>query len=435
MNRNHRNRIGCLGLGATLGLAISALNGCDNDTARAVAEQCGLDVDCTAGGFAEGNASISGVAFIDSFFGAAIDLEASMSGLSGELRAELDAIGASVGLAPGASGAELSAALQAHVGGFIDGSFEVTFQPAQCQASVEASVAAAAQCDAEVNAGEVSATCEGRCEIEAGAEVSCEGEATLMCSGTAPSFDCTGTCSGECVASLTASASCEGTCRGSCTVDGNTQEGFDGVCNGMCEGECAVDMSAGGSCDFQCQGNCDYVAPEAGCEAGASASCEASASGSVECEGSCEGTVVPPSVSAECEATVDAKASASVECTPPTLAFEYEWAAGVSGDATAQAEFRAWLENFRIHFGAILAARAKADIVVDSALGLITSADLEGGVLLEQVEEIAVSGNIQAAFGARCAVDEVTVAFDALNAAQASLRTEVEASVAVIGAF
>src|SRR5688572_14826480 len=100
-----RHRTPWLGSALLVGIA---LGGCDTN----VAEQCGLDVNCEAGGFVEGKASISGVASIDSFFGAAIDLNASMLRLSGKLRAELDAIGASVGAEPGAAGAELKGKLE-----------------------------------------------------------------------------------------------------------------------------------------------------------------------------------------------------------------------------------------------------------------------------------------------------------------------------------
>ena len=437
MFRMHRKGFGFIGSGLALGFSMATVGACDpGESAERIAEQCGLDVNCEAGGFAEGKASISGIASIDAFFGAAIDLDASMRGLSGSLRAELDAIGASVGLEPGATGAELQAAIDAHLEAYIDvdAGLSINYQPAKCEASVEASVAAAAECDVEVEPGMVSAKCEGTCTAEASAEAGCSGEAELVCSGTAPNFECSGTCSGSCAVELTAEASCEGTCRGSCTANGSTMDGFEGNCAGMCMGECVADLSAGGSCDGRCEGNCEYTPPMGECEADASVSCRAMADASVECSGSCEGSVEPPEVSAECEASVEAKASASVECTPPTLAFEFEWAAGLEGEAgvDARAEFRAWLEGFRLHFGALLAARAKADIVVESAINLVAAAD---GAVRGAVDELTGDANIKAAFGARCALGELTVAADALAASQASLAGNVEASVSVIGAF
>lgn len=432
MKRLYGDRIGSLSLGLALGFLAAISNACDPGD---VARECGLDVDCSAGGFAEGKASISGIASIDAFFGAAIELDAAMVSLGGELRAELDAIGASVGLAPGASGADLKLALQTHLAAYVMGSLTVEYQAARCQASVEAGVAAAAECDAEVDPGEVSAKCSGSCQAEAGVAVTCEGDAQLRCTGTAPQLDCSGgTCSGTCVADLSVAATCTGTCRGTCQAEAGTMEGFEGRCDGTCEGECAVEMSAGGQCEFSCQGSCDYAAPEGGCEVSATARCEAMGEASIECEAGCEGTVEPPSVSAECEATVEAKASASLQCTPPTLAFGFEWADGVKDDLQAQAEFRAWLEGFRLHFAAILAARAEAEVVAKAAVGLIASAG-PNGALQSAVAELTGDANLKAAFGAKCALEEVPVAFTALSSSSAELGANLEAAVEIVGAF
>ena len=415
------------------GLSLGALQGCDDGGPLGdIAEQCGLDINCEAGGFAEGKASISGIASIDAFFGAAIDLNAAMTGVSGELRAELDAIGASVGLAPGAGGAELSAAIQAHLDTYISGGLTIEYQPPKCEANIEASVSAAAECDVEADPGSLSVSCSGSCEAEAGVAVDCGAEATLMCEGTAPNFECSGTCSGSCVADLSAGGSCEGTCRGSCEAAGGTMDGFEGRCDGMCMGECAVDVSAGASCEGRCEGSCEYQAPEGGCEASATAKCEAMAGASIECDAGCEGTAEPPSVSAECEASVDAKASASLECRPPTLAFGFQFNASASGDVMAQAEFRAWLEGFRAHFGAILAARAKADVVVEAAGNLVAAAD---GAVRGSFEELSADANLKASIGAKCAIGELPIAVAALGAASGELSANVSASVEVIGAF
>lgn len=415
------------------GFSLAALQGCDDNGALGnVAEQCGLDINCEAGGFAEGQASISGIASIDAFFGAAIDLNASMTGLSGELRAELDAIAASVGLQPGAGGAEIAAAIDAHLDTYISGGLTIEYQPPACEANVEASVSAAAECDVEADPGELSVSCSGSCQAEAGVAVDCGAEATLMCEGTAPNFECSGTCSGSCVADLSVAGSCEGTCRGSCEAAGGTMDGFEGRCDGMCTGECAVDVSAGASCDGRCEGSCEYQAPEGGCDASATAKCEAEVGASIECDAGCEGTAEPPSVSAECEASVDAKASASLECRPPTLAFAFEFNGAVEGDVMAQAEFRAWLEGFRGHFGAILAARAKADVVVEAAGNLVVAAD---GAVRGSFEELSADANLKAAIGAKCAIGELPLAVTALGEASGQLAGNVSASAEVIGAF
>ncbi|MBV1858572.1 MAG: hypothetical protein KUG77_09195, partial [Nannocystaceae bacterium] len=296
---------------------------------------------------------------------------------------------------------------------------------------IEAGIAAAAECDVDVDPGEVSAKCSGSCEIDAQAEVGCSADAQLVCTGTAPGFECEGTCSGSCVAELSVEARCEGTCRGTCTFEGGTEvEGFDGRCDGTCEGECATQMSAGGTCDARCEGSCEYTPPMGECEAGASARCEAMAGASIECDAGCEGTVDPPQVSAECKATVDAKASASIACTPPTLAFSFEWAAGV--DANAQAEFRAWLEGFRANFSAIVAARAEAEVVANAAATLVLSAD---GALLDAVAELQTSGEVFAAVGAGCALVQLPDAAGALTASLESLQGNASAAVTLVGAF
>lgn len=414
-----------------------ALGGCENAPGGGVfekaAEQCGLDLTCSGDGFLEGKASISGVASIDSFFGAAIDLDASMAALSGSLRARLDAIGASVGLESGASGAELQAAVEGHIAASVAGNLTIDYQPTKCAASIEAGISAAAECDVDVDPGEVSAKCSGSCEIDAQAGASCSADAELVCTGTAPGFDCEGTCSGSCAVDFSVEARCDATCRGRCTLEGGTEiEGFDGRCDGMCEGECATEMSAGGDCDARCEGSCEYTPPTGECEGGASASCKAMGGASIECDAGCEGTVEPPQVSAECEATVDAKASASIECTPPTLAFSFEWAAGLEGDVNAQAEFRAWLEGFRANFSAIVAARAEAEVVAGAAANLIVNAD---GALRDAVAELQDSGEVFAAVGAACALVQLPDAAGALTASSESLQANASAALTLTGSF
>jgi hypothetical protein len=185
-------------------------------------------------------------------------LNASMRGLDGSIRAELDAIAASVGVAPGSSGAEIKAGIDAYLSTRVEQGLTIEFQPARCEANIDASVSAAAECDAEVDPGEVSAKCEGTCNVEASATAGCSADATLKCTGKAPELDCEGfTCTGSCALELTAAASCEGTCRGSCTVGANTMDGFEGKCAETCMGECVVEMSAGGNCAGKCEGSCE----------------------------------------------------------------------------------------------------------------------------------------------------------------------------------
>lgn len=426
----HVSSTAILGVLVAAAVLAPACNGEGGGPLGDVAKQCGLE--CSAKGFAGGDAKISGIASIDAFFGAAIDLDASMRGLSGSLRGELDAIGASVGLAPGATGAEIKTAIDGYLAARVDGGLTVQFKPAKCEASVEASVSAAAECDVDVDPGEVSVKCEGACKVDASASAGCSADAEVRCTGTAPDLACSGTCSGSCVANLDVAASCEGTCRGSCTANGSTMDGFEGKCGGTCMGECAVEMSAGATCTGRCEGSCEYTPPSGMCEANAEVECQAKAGASVDCKGTCEGTAEPPMVSAECEATVDAKAKASIECTPPSIDIGFRFAAALDGDLDAQAEFRAWLEGFRAHFSALLALRAKADIVVDAAAGLGTAAE---GAVGGAIDDLKADANIAAAFGAACAVEELPVAVEAIGESSTKLGGEVSAAAEVIAAF
>ncbi len=418
-------------MGTILGFTAAATPGCDDGGGPlgGLAEKCGLT--CEADAFVNGQANVSGIASIDAFFGAAIDLNASMKGLSGSLRAELDAMALSVGLEPGAGGAEIKAAIQAKISAAVEGGLSIQYDPPKCEANIDVAVSAAAECDVEVDPGMVSVKCEGSCKAEAGVEVDCGASAELKCTGTAPNLQCEGECSGSCALDFTAAAQCDGTCRGSCEGAGGTMTGFEGKCDGMCQGECAVEVSGGASCEGKCEGECTYTPPSAMCEGGAEAHCDAMAGGSVECSGGCEGKAEPPMVSAECEASVKAKADASIECTPPSLKIAFNFNADLEGDLDAQAEFRAWLEGFRGHFGALLALRAKGEIVVDAAANLAASA---GGAVTGAVEELSASADLSASIGAACALEQLPVAAQALGSASGELTANVSATVEVLGA-
>ena len=420
-----------LACGLLSGLAIAA-PGCEDDGGLLgdIAEQCGLTCE---GSVLEGNASISGVASVDSFFGAVIDVSTAANNISASLRSELDAIALSVGLEPGATGAEIAAGIETKLGGYIDvdAGLQLAYAAPKCEASVDVSVAAAAECDVEVDPGSLEVQCSGSCEVEGGVMASCEADATLKCTGTAPSFACEGSCEGSC--ELEAAATCEGTCRGTCNgtcsvmdASGNCAGGCDGMCQGTCE------LSAGGSCSGMCTGECTYEPASGSCEADASAKCEASADASVTCEGKCEGEATPPSVSAECEATVEAKANASLECTPPSLEVTWQWNvdAGIDGDVMAQAEFKAWLEGFKGHISVMLAARTKADILIESLnnLGVAGVAAIDGAI------EVIAEGNFAASFKVTtCALPELDNVGTVIGGATGSLQTEVTASLDVFG--
>lgn len=427
MNMNNHRLFALAGLGLLVGASLTTMQGCDQ-----VADVCNLE--CPAEGVVEGNASITGIAQIDAFFGAVVDVNAAATSISGSLRSELDAIALSVDLQPGASGADIAAAINTKLSGYIDinAGLSITVAPPRCEASVEVAVAAAAECDVEVEPGMATVECSGGCEVEGGVMASCEADATLKCTGTAPMFACEGTCEGSC--EVDGSVGCEGTCRGDCSGNCSVRDAQGdcaGECDAMCTGTC--ELSAGGQCDGQCTGSCTYTPPMgAGCEADASAKCEAMAGGSIECDAKCEGEVTPPAVSAECEASVEAKADASIECFPPSLEVTWQWNvdAGIDGNLMAQAEFKAWLEGFKGHLSVMLAARTKADILVDSLGNLAAAAD--GAVKASAMT--LIDGDISAQIKIPCALTELPLAVGLIQDASGQLSGSVSASVEVFGA-
>lgn len=423
MNMNTHRLFALAGLGLLVGASLTTLQACEPG------DVC--DLSCPDEGVIDGNASITGIAQIDAFFGAVVDVNAAALSISGTLRSELDGIALSVGLQPGATGAEIATAVDAKLALYIDvdAGLKIDFQPPRCEASVEVAVAAAAECDVEVEPGSATVECSGGCEVEGGVMASCEGDATLSCTGTAPNFACEGSCEGSC--ELEVEASCEGTCRGTCNgtcsvmdAQGNCAGGCDGMCQGTCE------LSAGGTCSGSCTGSCTYEPAMGGCEADASAKCEAGASGSVQCDAKCEGEVTPPAVSAECEASVEAKADASIECFPPALEVTWQWNAMAGASVDAQAEFKAWLEGFKGHISIMLAARTKADILVDS-LGNLSAA--ASGALEASFSTLA-EGDFSATIKVPCAIAQLPDAVDLISSATGELSANASASVEVFTA-
>jgi hypothetical protein len=420
--------ISITGLGLLTGISFSALQGCDPDGGTGIP---GCDISCPAEGVAEGNAAISGIAEVDAFFGAVIDVSVAANNISSSLRAELDAIALSVGLQPGATGAEIRAAVETQINTYVDpaSGLQIKFEEPRCEASVEVAVAAAAECDASVDPGSATVECSGGCEVEGGVMASCDANAELTCTGTAPNFQCEGSCEGSC--ELTVAAGCEGTCRGTCTGNCSVVDS-QGNCAGACEGDCqgTCELAAGGSCEGSCTGSCTYKPGAVGCQADASAKCEAMAGATVQCDGRCEGEVTPPSVKAECEASVEAKANASVECRPPSLEVTWQWADGV--DATGQAEFKAWLQGFKGHIGVMLAAKAKADILIESLENLGSS----GVAAIESATSIVAEGDIVGTFKlTSCAIPQLAAAADEVTGASTALSAEASASLEVFGAI
>jgi hypothetical protein len=417
--------LACFGLMA--GMSTSMLYGCDPVGEGGVP---GCDLSCPTAGILEGNAAITGVAEVDAFFGAVVDLSASAKVVSGTLDAEIDAIGLSLGLPSGSDLPTIRGAVEQKFMTATEGGVTFEFKPPRCETSVDVALAAAAECDATVQPGTATAACEGSCEVEGGATASCTGDATLTCTGSR--LDCTaGSCTGDC--ELATPGVCEGTCRGTCAGDcavTDAQGNCAGACtNGMCTGTC--ELEAGGSCSGNCQGWCT-IENATSCDATATARCEAGASGSVECDGRCQGEVTPPMVKTECQATVEAKADASVECFPPDIEVTWNWSVAYANDPALQSEFKAWLRGFKGHVGMMAGSGAKADILIEAL------ADLGGERGLEAVTasgDTLANGDVVVSFKLlNCGLRELDNVAGVLNTAATDLGGSLSASVEVFSA-
>lgn len=410
--------------GLVIGMSIALMPGCDPLPEGGVP---GCDLSCPVAGLAEGNAAITGVAEVDAFFGAVVDLSAEANRIAASLDAELDAIGLSLGLPAGSDVATVRGALETKLSGATTGGLKFAIQPPRCEASVDVAIAAAAECDASVQPATASASCEGACEVEGGATATCEGDATLTCTG--PKVACDGSCEGTC--ELTAPGTCEGTCRGTCS-SGCTVTDAQGNCAGECTGDCtgSCELAAGGSCSGNCEGQCTLT-DQPTCEATASARCEAGASGSVDCEGRCEGEVEPPAVKGECTATVEAKADASIECFPPSIELTWAWSPDYELDAAAQTEFKTWVRGLQVHVANMAASGAKADILIEALEDLGDA----GVTAIQSSGDTLAAGDPVASFKLlTCGAKELTFVPDLLGGATTRLTGSLSGSVEVFTA-
>ncbi len=376
------------GIASTACSDASALPGLDN-----IAEQCGLV--CAAEGIVEGNAQISGLRSIDTFFAAVVDFNAKATIVSGNIDAQLGRIRAAVGVD---ANADLNAAIKAKFALYADGGVTIVAQPPKCEVSASATIEATAKCDATVTPGMVSATCSGSCTLDASAMAKCDANATLTCSGTLPDLQCAGTCKAACdgTCMMDGTAKCEGTCSVAPDANGN--------CNGACtisgEGQC------NGKCMGSCKGECSYTPPNGMCTGGAQVKCEAKANVSAECKGKCDATVTPPKASAECEASAKASGEINVECTPPKLALKATFKASLDADLVAKAQYQAFATVFFDAYGQILAEVKRADVVAKAGgnLAVTGKAAVEGAA-----NQLKASADVKlkATIGVGCALAEL----------------------------
>jgi len=394
-------------------------------------KQCGLV--CPDKGIAEGNASISGVANIDAFFGSVVNFNAKASLIAGNIDAELAKIKLSVGLQPGDDIAMVKAAMIAKFKLDANAGVKVAYQPAQCAVSAKATVEATAKCDAQVDPGKVEVECKGTCQADASVEAKCEGSAEMKCVGTAPNFQCSGECKGTC--ELKAAAACSGTCHGECSGTCSAKDAMgqcQGSCDGMCSGSC--ELAAAASCNGSCKGECTYTPPDAKCDASATVKCEAKADASVKCNGKCDGEVTPPMASAECQASAKADASLNVECTPPSIDVSYQFDASLKGEAQvkAQAEFEAFLIGFKASIGNVLAQLRQSDVV------LAAGADISSkgvGAVKGAAEALKGDASLKVTVGVGCALLQLDEVGKAMKGSTQRLTASASAAGSLTGQF
>lgn len=414
---SHRVSLACV---VPFGVSLALVQGCDpgSDPTGGV---CNLE--CAAEGIAEGNASISGLASVDAFFGAVVGFNKAALEVQAGVDAELRALALSLELDAGASAGEIRTALEGKLK--ATGGLKITYKAPECKVDAKVAIDATAKCDAEVDPGMASVECKGTCTVDASAEASCDASAKVVCKGTAPNLECSGSCTGTC--ELSGDLQCNGTCNGECDGECSVR-GANGECAGECVGQCkgSCELKAGASCEGKCQGSCEYEAPSGSCEAGAEVRCEASADASASCNGSCDGEVVPPKAKAECEASVDAEAKLRAECTPPALDIRWQWSAELEGDAQAQAEFKAWMEGFKVRYAGLLAASARAKLVLKAGDGLVAAAADLGASL---PGELTADANLRTTVGIGCAVTEL----GAVGAVIQEAGTSLGGSVSAIG--
>jgi hypothetical protein len=405
----------------------------DDPLVRAAAEACDIDIDCEGGGIAEGNAAISGMAKVDTFFQSVINFQAKADSISGSIDAELAAIRTSFGLE---AGADIGAGIKAQAMASGVASLKIVAEPAKCSVDAQASVQASARCEGEVNPPMAMVECKGSCEADVNAEVMCDASADIECTFQGPSIECEGSCTGTCTLEASASADCSGTCKGEC--DGecsvmNTAGECEGKCEGTCGGSCEVEMKAGAMCEGTCRGECTATNPSGGCEGSARASCKAKGDASVMCEGSCDGEVTPPSASVECEASAKAEASLNVECSPPRVEIQFELMA--DADVEAQAEFTAKLKVLEARLPKILASLKRANLVLDAGEGLAVDGVAAVEASIEGAGEAAAAGNFRVLFGLNCAVGELAKVGPAVEDSIASLSGSVSAAAEITAAL
>lgn len=288
------------------------------------------------------------------------------------------------------------------------------YDPPQCSMSLSAQADCQAKCDVS-----------GMCDIKANPptctggtlEVDCKGGCTA--SGTAPSFDCTGSCSGNCTGSCEAqggvAVDCTGHCDGTCAA-GTAGNGVqtDGSCKGTCSGHCTIDATAPkvtckGTCSGQCDAKCTAAPGQASVKCGGKCDVQATP---LECKGGTlsGGCMVDAKCSGSCNASVQAKAT----CTEPKLVIAFSG----SVKAGAEGQYNALLNTLETNLPKLL-------VVVEGrgkAFGDAFGAVITGGA------DLTASGKLDA-HGAFC----IAAMTPSIQSGVDNFTGALSASVSVIG--
>jgi len=277
----------------------------------------------------------------------------------------------------------------------------VVVKEPRCQADLNAYADCAGKCDAKLSGGKAKVECEpgklsGKCDA------SCEGACDVSAGAK-----CDGTCSGSCDAEI--KGSCSGTCNGKC--DGKDSKG---ACAGTCEGKCD-----GGTVKGECKGKCGGE-----CKLKAAAKCDGTCTGKCSAElkePKCTGEVKPPEMSADCKAHCDTNVSAKMECTPAQVGVTIT----ANGDAKALAALKGTLEkNLPLVLKVAIGMGERAGKVAANGQAVV-----EG--VSANITEIAGTGGGQAALTAGQITACLGDTFKGAVSAAGSLKANVNVSVNV----
>jgi hypothetical protein len=395
---------------------------------NSLARQCGIDVACQGAGLREGNAAISGVQSIDSYFASVLRFETEADRLSSALDAEVDAIGVAIGVE-----GDVAAALRARIDASVEGGLRVRAGTPSCEVDSDVVLYAGVQCEGEDTGGQVA--CGGRCELPLGGELECDGTGELFCTFFASAIPCEGECTGTCANAGSAPSACTGVCRGDCSGDCSLYSDAAatqcaGHCDGMCTGSCEVELVEAGSCDGACSGTCTVPSVDGRCDGASTAFCEAAPTAAVTCAGRCDGELVARRARRECDVAAEAQGRMSMQCTAPRVAIEYQLKSGLDAEASAQFKFEMQMLQRRLPILLMTVARAEQTLSAGAELVAHASSTLH-----EAMTNAGGTPDLRITFGLVCAASEADripeVVDDAASRLEASLGAAAELAQAL----